>query len=391
MPQVGSFGRPTDALPRPSKFELAGHRLVCFSHLRWDLVFQRPQHLMTRFARTMPVWFIEEPAFEGTAPPHFKTYSVAANLEVFVPHMPQDLPRAAAIAAQRRLTAELLREARIDAPLLWYYTAMAVQFSSGITAAVTVYDCMDELSAFQDAPPELPRLETELLARADLVFTGGISLFEAKRAQHPDVHAFPSAVDANHFAQARALLPDPADQAGIPRPRLGFFGVIDERLDRELVASIARLRPDWHLIFVGPVVKIDPKSLPQAENIHYLGGKAYDDLPLYMANWDAAMMPFALNAATRFISPTKTPEYLAGGKPVVSTPVIDVMRRWGHLEAVRIAETPAAFVAEARAALALPACGPAWLEAVDRELAEMSWDRTWEQMAALVEAAGARR
>ena len=186
------------------------------------------------------------------------------------------------------------------------------------------------------------------------------------------MHAFSSAVDTEHFGKARGVLPDPTDQAGIPWPRLGFFGVIDERLDRELVASLARLRPDWQLILVGPVVKIDPASLPQADNIHYLGRKPYKDLPAYMANWNAAMMPFARNAATRFISPTKTPEYLAGGKPVVSTPVVDVVRRWGHLEAVRIAETPTEFVAEASVALTLRLRCPAWLEPVDRELAEMS-------------------
>jgi UDP-galactopyranose mutase len=339
----------------------------------------------------MPVLVIEEPAFEGTEPPHFKSYSVADNLTIFVPHLMQGMPANTAISAQRLLTGKLLREARVETPVLWYYTPMALQFADAITAAVTVYDCMDELSAFQDAPPELRRLETDLLGRTDIVFTGGMSLYEAKRAQHPNVHTFPSAVAADHFGKARAVLPDPADQAGTPWPRLGFFGVIDERLDRELVASLARLRPDWQLILIGPVVKIDPASLPQADNIHYLGRKPYEDLPAYMANWNAAMMPFARNAATRFISPTKTPEYLAGGKPVVSTPVIDVVRRWGHLEAERIAETPTEFVAEASAALTLRSRSPAWLEPVDRELAEMSWDRTWAQMAVLVEAAGIRR
>lgn len=346
---------------------------------------------MTRFAQAMPVLFIEEPAFEGQQPPHPKRYTATDNLSVFVPHLPEGLPAAAAVSAQRRLVMGLLRDARIRSPLAWYYTPMALQFSDDVDAAVTVYDCMDELSAFQDAPPELRRLEAELLRRADLVFTGGMSLYEAKRACHPNVHAFPSAVDAEHFGKARARVRDPLDQAGIPRPRLGFFGVIDERLDRELLGAVARLRPDWHLVIVGPVVKIDPASLPQAANIHYLGGKPYGELPAYIANWDVAVMPFARNAATRFISPTKTPEYLAGGKPVVSTPVIDVVRRWGHLEAVRIAETPAGFVAEAGAALALPASGRSWLAAVDCELAEISWDRTWAQMATLVAQAGNKR
>ncbi|MBV9202576.1 MAG: glycosyltransferase [Alphaproteobacteria bacterium] len=344
---------------------------------------------MKRFAQTMPVWFVEEPAFEGTEPPRLKSYAVADDLTVFVPHLPQNMPTPAAASAQRGLIAKLFRDCHIDAPVLWYYTPMALQSADGIAAAVTVYDCMDELSAFQDAPPELRRLEADLLRRADIVFTGGMSLYEAKRTQHPNVHAFPSAVDVEHFGKARAMLPDPPDQTKIPWPRLGFFGVIDERLDLELIAALARLRPNWHLILVGPIVKIDPESLPKADNIHYLGRQSYEELPAYMANWNAAMMPFARNMATRFISPTKTPEYLAGGKPVVATPIVDVVRRWSHLEAVRIAQTAAEFAAQADAALALAARSPSWLGAVDRELADSSWDRTWAQMAALVEGAGA--
>jgi UDP-galactopyranose mutase len=250
---------------------------------------------------------------------------------------------------------------------------------------------MDELSAFQGASPELSRLESDLLKRADVVLTGGISLYEAKRSLHHNVHAFPSAVDAAHFAIARGAVADPADQAALPHPRLGFFGVIDERLDRDLIASVARLRPAWQLIFVGPIVKIDASTLPRARNIHYLGGKAYDQLPSYVANWEVAIMPFALNEATRFISPTKTPEYLAAGKPVVSTPIVDVVRSWGHLEAVRIADSPGQFINEATIALSLSGRLPRWLETADLELEQVSWDRTWAKMVGLIEAALARR
>src|SRR5690349_7871689 len=343
--------------------------LVCLSHLRWGLVYQRPQHLMTRFARSMPVYFVEEPAFEGRDPPHLKYYPVAENLTVLVPHI-QATDTAASI--QTELLAQFFREAGIDAPVLWFYTPMALSFSRRLPRSITVYDCMDELSAFQDAPPELHRLEAELLGQADLVFTGGASLYEAKRDRHHNIHLFPSAVDAMHFGSAREPMPDPADQAEIPHPRIGFFGAVDERLDPVLLAALARLRPDWQLILVGPVIKIDPASLPQASNLHYLGGKKYEELPAYIANWDAAMMPFARNQATRFISPTKTPEYLAAGRPVVSTPITDVVRCWGHLDAVRIAATPSAFVDEVANALSLPPRDPHWLGPVDRELEEMS-------------------
>jgi len=375
---------PQDGIEHAKLHEYA---LVCLSHLRWDLVFQRPQHLMTRFARRMPVNFVEEPAFVGTEPPYMAQHRIGPNLTVLVPHVPAGFSLADATSAQRRLLTEYLRDAGVGTPVLWFYTPAALAFADDLPAAVTVYDCMDELSAFAGASPELCRLETELLRRADLVFTGGMSLYEAKRGLHGNVHAFPSAVDVAHFAQARRDLADPVDQAGIGRPRLGFFGVVDERLDRELVAAVARLRPDWQLVLVGPVVKIDPSTLPQAANIHYLGRKTYEELPAYVAGWDAAIMPFARNEATRFISPTKTPEYLASGKPVVSTPIVDVVRGWGHLDAVRIAEDPVRFVTEAEIALALPARQPGWLAVVDRDLEQVSWDRTWERMAGLIETA----
>jgi UDP-galactopyranose mutase len=202
------------------------------------------------------------------------------------------------------------------------------------------------------------------------------------------VHAFPSSVDVAHFATARRPLPDPADQAAIAHPRLGFFGVVDERMDLELLAAVADARPDWQLVIVGPVVKIDPASLPRRPNLHFLGGKLYTELPTYLANWDVALMPFARNESTRFISPTKTPEYLAAGKPVVSTSIRDVVRPYGDLGLVRIADTPEDFVRACEAALTEDRA--TWLPRVDSHLATMSWDNTWAGMKALLDAASGR-
>jgi UDP-galactopyranose mutase len=370
---------------------LTDHVLICLSHLRWDFVFQRPQHLMSRFAAMMPVYFVEEPIFEGDSAPELLHRWTAERLTVLAPRLPASMPRTEAAWHQKRLLGEFLSRTGIVSPVLWFYTPMALEFASRVPDAVTIYDCMDELPAFKDASSDLRRFEAELLGRADIVFTGGMSLYEAKRGRHPNVHAFPSAVDVPHFAQARRSCTDPPDQIDTPWPRLGFFGVIDERLDRDLVATVAQTRPDWQLIFVGPVVKIDPETLPQLPNIQYLGRKNYADLPRYIAHWDAAIMPFALNEATRFISPTKTPEYLAAGKPVISTPIVDVVHSWGHLDAVRIAGSPADFIEEAAAALSLAEWAPNWLEPVDRLLAEMSWDRTWSQMVELIETALARK
>ena len=257
-------------------------------------------------------------------------------------------------------------------------------FSRHVAARAVVYDCMDDLASFRFAPPDLAANEVRLMAEADVVFTGGHALWEARRHRHDNVHAFPSSVDAAHFAAARAPGRDPADQAGIPRPRLGYYGVIDERLDLGLVADLARARPDWQVVMVGPLAKLSQDDLPRAPNLHWLGAKAYGDLPDYLRGWDAALMPFALNDATRSISPTKTPEYLAAGRPVVSTPVRDVVRAWGDVAAVRIADGSEAFAEGCATALAMAAAPGVWRDEADRRLATSSWDATARHMARLV-------
>jgi len=244
---------------------------------------------------------------------------------------------------------------------------------------------MDELSKFKFAPTHLLDLEQELIDRADIVFTGGSSLYEAKKHRHHSVHCFPSSVDRAHFCKARSRQFEPGDQEDLPRPRLGFYGVIDERFDTALLDEVAMIRPDWSFVMVGPVVKISEDELPKRHNIHYLGAKTYAELPAYLSGWDVALMPFAMNESTQFISPTKTPEYLAGGKPVVSTPIKDVVRHYGQLEGVKIASTQEEFVAACEAALELshnPESG--WLAEADLLLSATSWDTTQARMAGLL-------
>jgi UDP-galactopyranose mutase len=254
-----------------------------------------------------------------------------------------------------------------------------------LNAAAVVYDCMDELSGFAGAPPELQRLEAELFKKAHIVFTGGHTLYEAKRASHHNVHAFPSSVDVAHFARARHIHGVPPDQSSIPVPRIGFFGVIDERMDYALLAGIAAARSNWQLVLIGPTAKIDPMALPRAANLHYLGAKSYAQLPEYIAGWDVAMLPFARNDATRYISPTKTPEYLAAGKPVVSTSIRDVVRPYGQQGLARIADTVPDFIAAVDAALAEDPVER--LRAADAFLTHMSWEGTWSRMRQMVEQA----
>jgi UDP-galactopyranose mutase len=363
--------------------------LVCLSHLRWDFVFQRPQHLMTRFASERRVFFVEEPIFDADRPR--LTVRRDGGVQVVVPHLPAAMKADVRLSysAQRELLRRLCDEWRIDRPVCWYYTPMALNFSRTLPAAAIVYDCMDELSAFKNAPAELLSLEEELFERADIVFTGGHSLQEAKRTRHPRVYPFPSSVDVAHFAKARTIEHEPEDQAAIPHPRVGFFGVIDERMDLDLLGQLAESHPDWHLVMLGPVVKISEDSLPKLPNIHYLGMKKYDELPAYLSGWEVALLPFAMNESTKFISPTKTPEYLAAGCKVVSTPVRDVVRPYGEQRMVHIASTAAEFGDAIQRAL--DDADAEWRTRVDRYLGQLSWDRTWADMRTLVEDALRRR
>lgn len=365
----------------PSGSDTAQHALdiLCFSHLRWHFVTQRPQHLLTRCARDRRVFFWEEPYFDADetmkSVPTLEVMHEQDKIWVLRPH----LPRAGdASAMQRRLLAQFMADLRVSNYVSWYYTPMALEFTSDLQPEVTVYDCMDELSGFLGAPPAIALMEQSLFQQADVVFTGGLSLFEAKRKQHANVHAFPSSIDVAHFAKAKLVVSDPVDQENIPHPRAGFFGVLDERFDHALLAEVAKRRPDVHFVMIGPTVKIDPAVLPQASNVHYLGSKKYDELPSYIAGWDAALLPFALNPSTRFISPTKTPEYLAAGKPVVSTPIHDVITEYGEAGLVAIARNPGEFTGALDAALEPQT--DAWHAAVEKKLADGSWDKTWASM-----------
>jgi UDP-galactopyranose mutase len=357
--------------------------LVCLSHLRWDFVYQRPQHLLSRFAREgRRVFFIEEPLFgEGAA--RLDVSLRDDGVRVVVPHLPQSFQGQETDGVLKTLLDRFYQEQAIKECMLWYYTPMAIRWSNHLQPLAVIYDCMDELSAFRGAPLALREREQELFEFADLVFTGGQSLYEAKRDSHPKAYAFPSSIDAPHFAEARCIKHEPEDQASIPHPRLGFCGVIDERMDLELLDKVAEARPDWQLVVIGPVVKIDPNDLPRRANIHYLGSKKYKELPVYLAGWDVALLPFARNESTRFISPTKTPEYLAAGKPVVSTSIRDVVRPYGDAGFVHIADTADEFVAAIVEALQEDA--QARIRAVDAFLSQTSWDRTWRRMSELIE------
>jgi UDP-galactopyranose mutase len=359
--------------------------LIVFSHLRWDFVFQRPQHLMTRLARHYRVYFFEEPVHtDGTA--YLEMNERAPNLYVCRPHTPIDEVgfSDAQLPALQKLLEQLIERERFVRPVAWLYTPMALPLLQRFDPSVVVYDCMDELSAFLNAPRELIQREQSLLRLADVVFTGGPSLYRAKQMLHDSVHCFPSSVEADHFGRARDTAIDHPDQRDIPHPRLGFFGVIDERFDPVAISLLADAHPDWHVVLVGPVVKIDPARLPQRNNIHYMGQRSYQELPGFLAGWDVALLPFAMNESTRFISPTKVLEYMAAEKPIVSTPVADVVAPYGHI--VHIGRDAQSFVAACEYALhELPVARDKRVTMMRNVVKATSWDATAQKMHALIE------
>ncbi|QJE02275.1 glycosyltransferase family 1 protein [Massilia forsythiae] len=362
--------------------------LIVFCHLRWDFVFQRPQHLMTRLAEHYNILFVEEPVHhDGEA--YLSKTEVAPHITVCRPHTPihqwgfhdDQLP------TLNTLLADLVPAG--ERPVVWFYTPMALPLLQNFDPSLVVYDCMDELAAFKNPPKQLLQRESALLNIADLCFTGGPSLYEAKKDRHPNAHCFSSSVDAKHFQQARNRDNSHPDQAAIPHPRLGFYGVIDERFDTDLIKQAAAARPDWQFVLVGPVVKIDPAHLPQAANIHYMGQRTYDELPKFLAGWDVCLLPFALNESTKFISPTKVLEYMAAELPSVSTPITDVKVPYGDV--VAIADSPEAFVAACERMLNASGEEMAALkERMRAVVAGTSWDNTAASMHRLIQAAKPR-
>jgi len=360
--------------------------LIVHCHLRWDFVWQRPQQLFSRLAANHPVLFVEDP-LPGEGEPHLDVSEPYANVVRLVPRLPQGSPGGA--DAQWRLLLPLLEAALRDHPLLsgrfadpvqWFYSPMSAPVLLGrFGARGTVYDCMDELANFRFAPPDIAERERFLLSRADVVFTGGYQLYESKSRHHSTVHFHGCGVDVGHFGRARlasTVVPDAV--ARLPGPVFGYVGVIDERLDYPLIEALAREFPDASVVMAGPLAKVEQSELPDLPNIHWLGQQAYETLPALVKGFDVCLMPFALNDATRYINPTKTLEYMAAGKPVVSTAVADVVRNFAPV--VTVAHTPDAFLDAAARAARDP--DPVLLrEGIARAMAA-SWESTVAQMRA---------
>ena len=355
--------------------------LICFCHIRWKFVYQRPQHLMSRFAQYDRVYFIEEPVYESSGKSFLEINKDGKNMWIVTSHLLDSYTPDEIVFQQKILLSKLYNDHQIEKYIHWYYTPMALTISNHFQPEMVVYDCMDELSNFKFAPAELKQKEKDLFRMADLVFTGGHNLYHAKKNSHNNIFPFPSSIDKEHFMRARSLASVPADQANISHPIFGFYGVIDERFDIELLREVAQRKPKWNFVIIGPVVKIDPATLPKLKNIYYLGGKSYDELPTYLAGWDVALIPFLLDESTKYISPTKTPEYLAAGVPVLSSAIADVVNPYALNDLVHIFEDADSFISAGEKVLAKTTAEKRkWLRNVDLFLKEISWDDTWRQM-----------
>lgn len=354
--------------------------LLVFSHLRWDFMFQRPQHLLSRHAKYRRVFYFEEPVFGMTELPRLHLRETSENVLVVIPYLPSHIEPEKIEAAMNDLVDELVYEEELIDYTIWYYTPKAIGFTQQLQPQAVIFDCLNELSLLKGSPEALIQQEKELMKKADVVFTGSQSLYDAMKALHHNIHPISSSIDYEHFSQARQKLIEPDDQINIPHPRIGFYGVIDERFDVDLLLKIAEIRPNYHFIVVGPVVNIDPRILPRRNNIHYLGKKDYHALPLYLAGWDCAMMPYAHNESTRYISPAKTLEFLAAGRPIVSTSLPDVVCPYGNQRLVQVADTPEDFLDAIDRGMSNKK-DPEWLDRVDHFLRDQSWDQTFKTMA----------
>ena len=320
---------------QPMRWLDANHRpIIAHCHLRWDFVWQRPQQIFSRLAAHHRILLVEEPLLENVEQ-HLRISEPHPNVVRVIPI----LPPTAGVDAQCDATLAMLRQAltehpllvsKFDTPIQWFYSPMSAPCFLGEFGAVgVVYDCMDELANFRFAPPDIAQRERFLLSKADVVFTGGYQLFRSKSRHHDDVHFFGCGVDVGHYSRARSVETHlPPDVAQLPHPIFGYFGVIDERIDYDLLAKLAGSFPNASVVMIGPLAKVERRKLPSLENIHWLGQRVYDDLPAYLKAFDVCLMPFALNEATRYINPTKTLEYMAAGKPIVSTAVPDVVHNF---------------------------------------------------------------
>jgi glycosyltransferase involved in cell wall biosynthesis len=359
--------------------------IIALCHLSWNWVWQRPQQFLSRLAKTHPILFVE--TYCSDTPTGFiRLHSPEGhpNVTVCETHLPASrwsdgrfIDRERRRLLRNTLANELA--GRFDDAILWFNDPMAVTaFAGYLDESLIVYDCMDELSQFKGAPPALIEREYELLEVADVVFCGGRKMRDKRVRINPNSHFYGTGVDCRHFGSARSpsLAVDSAI-AALRGPVLGYFGVVDERIDYELLAALADADPTWHVVMVGPTAKVDPAQFPRRSNLHFLGGRPYAQLPAITKGFSVCLMPFALNEATEYINPTKALEYMAAGRPVVSTALDEVKSNFKTV--ARIAGSHREFIAMCRREVDSPS-----QTRIERGLSLAS-ENTWEAIVAKME------
>jgi len=334
--------------------------IICFSHLTWDRnLFQRPQQLMLRFSKRFNVLYVSGYSCRQFFIDLFRrkkthSYHVTDNLAVYSPFALPPIKKYSSITIRLNkillsfLVKRRLKKLKFKDPILWIYHPRYIDAIGKFKEELIIYDCMDDftslLSDYEDRERNI-KDERALLKKADMVFAGGYSIAELKRDSREHIHVFPSAVEIYHFKKARSdNLEMPDDITDIPHPILGYWGAIDERVDHELLKRLAMKHPEWSIVLLGPIVRHkagDLSYLKEIKNIFWLGPKDYSLLPNYAKAFDVCLIPFVLSREGKFLSPTKTLEYLATGKPVVSTPITDVVRFYDGV--VGIADGPDEF------------------------------------------------
>lgn len=366
--------------------------LLVFSHLRWGFACQRPQQLLSRLAGRWRVVVVEEPRHAPGAM-RLEIFEAAPHLTVLTPHTPVDAEgfQDSQTAALKWLLRQYVDARGLHLDAIWLTTPMALPLANAMGADCLVYDCMEEPSAGSSTPMLVRQREAALMHQAALVLAGGPALFKVRKSLHTHAHCLPSGVDMAHFSPVKLKPTGPLVrrahelQSGLPRQRLGFAGIIDARLDLNIITALAESHPGWSLIMVGPIVGLDAARLPRRPNIHWLGPQSYELLPYLMAGWDLAMMPFVLDESTRFLNPVQALESMAAGLPVVGTPLLDVQAL--YFPTVTIA-SPEGFVAACEDVLAegtLERC--ARLVDIARRAVRHSWEDTADTVHELLEEA----
>jgi hypothetical protein len=306
--------------------------LMVFSHMAWNPGQGRTPQLMAALAGRWQILFVEAPRHAAGAA-RLESRAIRAGLTVLTLTTPA--PAAGFHDDAQAFGVTLLREElagrRLKIDIAWLDTPMAWPLAQALGIACLAYDCLEGPPAsLQFDAALLHQRESALMRTAALMVAAGPSLFNAHRHRHANLHCVCSAVHAEHFSPASLELTSARARRGhvlqssLARPRLGYFGSIDERLDLDLLAALADRQPGWAFVMVGSVAGIAAERLPQRRNIHWLGEQDDALLPYLLAGWDLALMPYVVSEATRFLMPSQTLEYMAGYQPIVSTPVRDV-------------------------------------------------------------------